>query len=123
MLQQLLGAEGEGDAKTYQLFPLILYPEGSTRGQDVFLNLALINVSDPIFRVLVFEDADWVQVLRVILFSCSSLENGRPSGPTPSGLKWGLTEVTAGTIALAAVIISPFSCRFLQYINSTCRFK
>jgi hypothetical protein len=48
MLQQLVGADGEGDVKTYRLFPPILFPEGSTRMRDVFLNPALINVSDPL---------------------------------------------------------------------------
>ncbi|KAF9783984.1 hypothetical protein BJ322DRAFT_988718, partial [Thelephora terrestris] len=70
------------------LFPPILLPEGSTRMRDVFLNPALINV------------------LKVIFFGRSSLEgNGKSSGPTPSGVKWGLSEVTPGTIALAAVIV------------------
>ena len=124
MLQQLVGAEGEGDAKTYLLLPPILFPEGSTRKRDVFLNPALVNVSDLPTRVLAFKGADQAQVLKIILFGRSSLENnGRSSGPTPSGVKWGLSEVTPGAIALAAIIVSPFDYRSLQYINSNCRFE
>ena len=62
--------------------------------------------------------------MKIIFFGRSSLDNnGRSSGPTPSGVKWGLTEVTLGAIALAAVIVSLSYRRFLQYINSTCRFE
>ena len=123
MLQRLVTEEKDGK-KAYPLFPPILYPEGSARKRDVFLNPALINVSGPLSRVLAFEDTDQAQVLKVILFGRSSLENnGRSSGPTPSGVKWGLTEVTPGAIALAAVIVSPSGRRFLRHINSTCRFE
>ena len=58
MLQQLVGADGEGDVKTYRLFPPILFPEGSSRMRDVFLNPALINVSDTFSKVPDFEDTD-----------------------------------------------------------------
>jgi len=86
-LQELVGAtEGPNGTKTYRLLPPVLFPEGSTRKQDVFLNPALIKVSDPFSRVLAFEDTDQAQVLKIIFFGRSSLENnGRSSGPTPSG--------------------------------------
>ena len=58
MLQQLVGADGEGDAKTYHLFPPILFPEGSNKMRDVFLNPVLVNVSGPFFKLVTFEDTD-----------------------------------------------------------------
>jgi hypothetical protein len=43
-LQELLGANPVNGGKTYSIFPPILFPEGSTRNQDIFLNPALAKV-------------------------------------------------------------------------------
>jgi len=41
------------------------------------------------------------------MFGPSSLtSSGKPSGPHPTGTKWGLSEVTPGAIALAAMLVS-----------------
>lgn len=124
MLQELVGAKEVDGTNAYSLFPPILFPEGSTTKRDVFLNPALINVSDLFFGTFPFENTDQAQVLKVIFFGRSSLENnGKSSGPTPSGVKWGLSEVTPGTIALAAVIVGSFGRKILWYTNLTCRFE
>lgn len=44
-LQQALGAHMTTMGKKYPLFPPILFPEGSNRKKDLFLNPALTNVS------------------------------------------------------------------------------
>ena len=43
--QELLGARPTPQGKKYSLFPPILFPNGSNNCKDIFLNLALVNVS------------------------------------------------------------------------------
>lgn len=122
MLQTLVGANPSDGGTSYHLLPPILFPEGSTSSNDVFLNPALINVS--FFNVATAQFTNYSQVLKVILFGRSSIKTGgRSTGPKPVALKWELHEITAGAIALAAIMVSPFnSVRYSRLMNTISRF-
>ena len=108
MLQKLIGAKMSNGGTSYHIFPPILFPEGSTNSKDVFLNPALINVS--LFTVATAQFTKYSQVLKVILFGRSSIRTGgRSTGPKPIAVKWELHEITAGAIALAAIMVRLFN--------------
>ena len=50
-LQELLGVQPTGQGRKYSLLPPILYPNSSMKKKDLFLNPALVNVSNPSYHV------------------------------------------------------------------------
>jgi hypothetical protein len=106
-LQTLSGAYMAPDGKKYRLLAPILYPE-TQRSKDIFLNPALIRVGFLFYQVFAVQYPNKIQMLKVILFGPSSLQGGagKSSGPRPAGIKWGLSEVTPGAVALAAILVS-----------------
>jgi hypothetical protein len=106
-LQQLLGAQVSTQGKKYILLPPILFPSGSKSKRDIFMNPALVKACITFHQTFTTLHTDRAQVLKVILFGPSSIaETPGNTGPKPAGVKWGLGEVTPGTIALAAILVS-----------------
>jgi hypothetical protein len=60
-------------------------------------------------------------VLKVTLFGATSIQTNKANtGPKPAGVKWDLSEVTPGAIALAAILVStPLYQRILSRIIDT----
>ena len=105
-LQTLLGAKLTSKGKKYKLLAPVLYPKGSKSEKDLFLNPALVNVSNFSYIVPPTWYIDERQVLKVILYGPSSLKGGlKCPGPKAAGTRWGLTKTTPGAIALAAIIV------------------
>ena len=107
VFQELLGVKDTPKGKRYPMLPPILYPAGSSMDpKKLFLNPALINVSDFPGVRLPYGGLTYIQILKVVLFGPSSLGTQKSvPGPKPAGKKWGLKCVTPKAIAFAAILV------------------
>lgn len=110
MFQELLGVTTTTEGKKYPLLPPILFRNGQRDKNGLFLNLALVKVGVSFVNGFgsILTSA---QILKTILFGPTSItdKSKKPSGRRPFALKHGLTEVTPGMIAFAAIIVSIFT--------------
>ena len=107
VFQKLLGVKDTLKGKRYPMLPPILYPvESGMDPKKLFLNPALVNVSDPPGVRSPCPGLTSVQILKVILFGPSSLGDPKSvPGPIPAGRKWGLKCITPEAIAFAAILV------------------
>lgn len=93
----------------YPLFPPMTFPDGIRDKNKILMCTSIARVSSISDLSCTFSISVLRQILRALLFGPRSADHIEfkkiPNGPMTQGKLWGITEVTAGSIAIAIILV------------------